>query len=160
MIERGTKYGLVTHPTSPPLPHSIVEMVDGRPGRRVALLRNEADATLEEAEIMVMALRSAANDAEPSSPEPLPDVRLVAVAPVGEEDRYSQDDMDRSVAATRPFIELFMRLPVSGRLAILGSLLSTWCMSFDRPEAALAAFLREMASKLPGMFEEARMPRQ
>lgn len=58
--DRTQKYGLEYHPEGNPIPIGIWEMRYGIHFRCVAILKGDADATYEEALIMLKALRSAA----------------------------------------------------------------------------------------------------
>lgn len=51
------EYRLEIHPTTNPIPIGIWEMREGKPYRCVAVLNREAEATYEEAQKMLEALR-------------------------------------------------------------------------------------------------------
>lgn len=53
-----TKYKFWTHPTAPPIPMAIITYDELPEQRIVAVLKNNASATLREAKIMVEALNA------------------------------------------------------------------------------------------------------
>lgn len=88
-------------------------------------------------------------------------IQLTGFIPVGDQDReITQGELDRAAAFTGPVLHIFRRIPDDLVIGVVISVMTTFCLRFDDPAAAVDYLAEQAQQALPKLRASQTATRQ